>query len=254
MGMTDSKPCNNAIMEVPGRINFFDLPAELRDMIYAYFPYQAFIPITQAPSKLQQPATAYVSRRMRREALAVFYARNRFTLDLRGWKDPSYPKLWTPAKIFEAWITAIGDTNAGSLRSLIFHAANFRVNFNISTELPITITWSLRTNLTRAETAERVPSDYTFPVATKRAKSALDILITSVQTRARNQNRRLTSEDIDGLCAAVSGIQPFLCTRVGLGFQDAMLEREDMHVLEWPDLQPHMDKCDDCGYLRYQKL
>lgn len=117
----------------------------------------------------------------------------------------------------------------------------------------MTIEWNLRTNLTDIEAAERVLSEYSFVVATQRAKSALAILIHLIEKRARDQDRRLTAQDIIDLCSAVSGIQPFLCTRVGLGYQGAVLEREEMSVIEWPDLRSHLEKCDDCGYLRCQK-
>lgn len=56
-------------------LTFFDLPPEIRDMIYAYFPHEAWISINQAPCKLQQPAIAFVNHQVRKEALAVFYVR-----------------------------------------------------------------------------------------------------------------------------------------------------------------------------------
>ena len=71
-------------MEIPGRIGFFDLPQEIRDMVHAYLPHQALMILTQSPSKLKQPATAHVNRRMREEALPIFYSRSNFSLDLRG--------------------------------------------------------------------------------------------------------------------------------------------------------------------------
>lgn len=94
-------------------------------MIYTYFPHKAWISINSAPSDVQQPVIASVSRQIRQEALAVFYSNNHFVLDLRGWKDASYPKLWKPADIFESWIYAIGDVNAANLRSLKIFAYVF---------------------------------------------------------------------------------------------------------------------------------
>lgn len=91
-------------------------------MIYAHFPHKAWISINHTPTEVQQPTIAHVSRQVRREALAVFYSRNHFVLDLRGWKDAAYPKLWTPVDIFESWIYAIGDANAEYLRSLMIFA------------------------------------------------------------------------------------------------------------------------------------
>lgn len=92
-------------------------------MIYAYIPHKAWISISHTPTDVQQPAIAHVSRQVRKEALAGFYSRNHFVLDLRGSKDAAYPKLWRPADIFESWIYAIGHENAGFLRSLKIFAS-----------------------------------------------------------------------------------------------------------------------------------
>src|SRR6201996_660435 len=116
--------------------HFFDLPQEVRDMIYAYFPYLASIHINQDPSKLVQPNVSKVCRRMREESLNVFYGRNKFVLDLRGWKHGSYPRRWTPFEVFDHWMTAIGDANAARIRSLTFFSHNFRVTVRISNEVP----------------------------------------------------------------------------------------------------------------------
>jgi hypothetical protein len=231
--------------------HFFDLPPEVRDMIYAYFPYLASIHINQDPSKLVQPNVSKVSRRMREESLNVFYGRNKFFLDLRGWKHGSYPRRWTPFDVFRHWITAIGDANAARIRSLTFFSHNFRVTVRISNEVPPTIAVRLRTNMGKTEIADHVPSWYTFDVAAERAERGLGEIIDNIHTRL--QNTGLTSSDFLAISRGVDNIQPFLCRRMTLGYQGAALLNKESRVHEWPDINAHKDKCDDCGYHRYTR-
>ena len=65
--------CDAEVMALKQPTHFFDLPQEVRDMIYAYFPYLASIHINQDPSKVLQPAISRVCRRLRKESLDVFY-------------------------------------------------------------------------------------------------------------------------------------------------------------------------------------
>lgn len=220
-------------------------------MIYAYFPYLASIHINQDPSKLLQPNVSEVSRWMREESLTVFYGRNNFFLDLRGWKHASYPPRWTPFDVFEHWITAIGDANAARIRSLTFFSHNFRVNVRVSNEVPPTIAVRLRTNEGKAETADNVPSWYTFDLAAARAEQGLQAIVNNIPTRLRDKG--LTSSDFLTISRGVDNIQPFLCRRMTLGYQGTVLLVKELPVDEWPDTKAHKDKCDDCGYHRYTR-
>lgn len=252
LGIASMAPTTRA-MAFSRQTNFLDLPLEIREMVYAYFPHQAWISINQAPSKLKQPALAFVSHQIREECLAYFYKNNKFVLDLRGWKDASYPKLWKPADIFESWVRAIGDGNAGHLRSLTFFAANFRVVVKISGELPVTINARLRVNTKSVDLADYVPNDYNFATATQRVTSAFAIVVKDIEVTAHREARQLTAADINRLKTAVADLQPFLCSRMGLGFLGAVLRRDNMHEDDWPDRSEHLERCDDCGYLRYSK-
>lgn len=231
--------------------HFFDLPQEVRDMVYAYFPYLASIHINQDPSIVVQPALSQACRRMRKESLDVFYGKNNFFLDLRGWKSSSYPRKWTPRMIFENWVTAIGNDNAARLRNLSFFSHNFRVNVRVSNERPPTLLLKFRTNLTKAEVAEGVPSSYTFAIAARRAESGLQRLLEGMQ--ANTSKRGLSVENIKTICWAVDMIQPFLCRRINLGYQGAVLLEDDVPIYQWPRISAHLDKCDDCGYHRYTR-
>lgn len=236
---------------------FLDLPPEIRNRIYALIPHQAWLSVNSAPAKLKQPALAAVNRQLRAESLAVFYSQNKFVLDLRGWKDESYPKLWTPARIFAAWILAIGDVNAGRLRSLTVFAANFRVVVAIEGDgesVPVRMGFKLRLNEPQPNMEDRMESPYPFEVAGQRVESALRVAIAEMEKWARAEKRRFTASDIYDLNRMVAKLQPFLCTRLGLGFMGAVLDRDGMREDEWPDTDEHLHRCDDCGYLRYKKM
>jgi hypothetical protein len=231
--------------------HFFDLPQEVRDMIYAYFPYLASIHINQDPSKLVQPNVSKVCRRMREESLNVFYGRNKFVLDLRGWKHGSYPRRWTPFEVFGHWITTIGDQNARRIRNLTFFSHNFRLNVRVSNEVPPSIALRLRTNPARTEVADYVPSWYTFEVAAERAEKGLKEIVGRLL--AKSQKTALTSSDFLAISTGVDDVQPFLCRRMSLGYQGTALLDDDMPMDAWPDTTAHTDKCDDCGYHRYTR-
>lgn len=231
--------------------NIFDLPQEVRDMIYAYFPYLASIHINQDPSKVVQPNISKASRQMRKESLDVFYGRNKFFLDLRGWKDSSYPRKWTPRMIFEHWVAAIGDENAARLRSLSFFSHNFRANIRISPERPPTLALIFRTNPMKADVAEGTPNWYTFAVAAQRVEKGLQRVIDEVQ--AKVLKRPLNVCDVSMIASTVDAVQPFLCTRMTLGQQGARLLKDDLEIKDWPSTLAHLDKCDDCGYHRYTR-
>ena len=235
-----------------GAVRFFDLPREIRDFIYAQFPYLASIHINQDPTKgLLQPNISKVCRRMRNESLDIFYSRNKFFLDLRGWKGASYPRKWTPLDIFERWITAIGDTNAKSIRSVSFFSHNFSANIKVSPEKPPTLSLRFRTNTTNAELAEGVPVTYSFDIAARRAETSLRFLLEDLQQQLRD--RSLNVGDIKMLCSAVNGVQPFLCRRMNLGYLGAVLLNDRPTLQEWPRTHAHLNKCDDCGYHRFTR-
>lgn len=227
------------------RIHFFDLPQEVRDMIYARFPGLASIHINQDPSKgALQPSLSQVCWRMRKESLDVFYGKNNFFLDLRGWKGSIYPRKWTPKTIFEQWITAIGNDNAARLRNLKFYSHNFSVNVRISNEKPPTLLLKFRTFLSKAEVAEGVPSSYNFATATRRAEDGLRRLLDDIQRKTSAQ-RGLSVDDFKTIYWAVDKIQPFLCRRISLGYQGAVLPEDDVPIAKWPRTSNHLDKCDD---------
>lgn len=232
-------------------VHFLDLPQEVRDMIYAYFPYLASIHVNQDPEKVLQPSISKVCHRIRKESLDVFYGRNKFFLDLRGWKHASYPRKWTPQMVLERWINAIGDENAARIRSLSFFSYSFRLNVKISNDTPPTLTLRFRTTPTRVEVAEFVPSWYTFDVAAARAEKGLKQMLQDIETKT--QERPLNVDDFITISRAVENVQPFLCKRMSLGYKGAVLLKDDMSVEEWPNAETHLEKCDECGYHRFNR-
>lgn len=222
---------------------FFDLPREVRDMIYLYFPGIAWVDITQTPQKTKQPVTALVCRRMREESLASFYGSNTFLLDMRGWKSRIFPRTLIPPRIFDKWSGAIGEENAGRLRSLSFYSHNFSANVRISDSLQPRITLKFRANANC--TAEDNPR-YTFQLA---KECALD-RITRVLDRitAERGAEAFTVADIQAIAHVMERVQPFLCLRMSLGYRGVQFSpRMPNH---WPDVTEHLARCDDCGYQR----
>lgn len=236
-------------MEKPTTI--FDLPQEVRDMIYAYFPYLAAIHINQDPALVLQPNVSKVNHRMREESLDVFYGRNKFILDLRGWKHGSYPRTWTPFEVFEHWMTGIGDHNAAKIRSLMFVSHNFRLIVKVSHEVPPTVVLRLRTNAGKTELAEHIPFWYTFEMAAERAEKGLQEVLENIQ--AEPKKHALTVNDFLAIAEAVDDIQPFLCRRMTLGYQGTALLDDDMPMDAWPDSTAHKERCSDCGYWRHSR-
>lgn len=235
---------NDSLDAGESRIHFFDLPQEVRDMIYARFPGLASIHINQDPCKgALQPPLSQVSTRMRQECLDVFYGRNNFFLDLRGWKSTVFPKKWTPGTIFERWITTIGEENVARLRSLKFYSHNFSVNVRLSNESPPTLTMKFRTFISKAEVGEGVSSSYDFATAARRAEYGLRRLLNWIQKKTKK--RGLSIHDLKTIFWAVDMAQPFLCRRISLGYQGAVLRHDDVPVSQWPSVADHLDKCDD---------
>ena len=148
-------------------------------------------------------------------------------------------------------MTAIGDDNAARIRSLSFFSHNFRLNVKISKDNPPSLSLKFRTTPTKVEIAEFVPSWYTFNVAAERAENGLKRLLEGVQEKSRR--RPVNVNDFLAISATVGRIQPFLCRRMNLGYQGAVLLKEGLSVDEWPDTDAHLDKCDDCGYHRFTR-
>ncbi|KAK6389706.1 hypothetical protein LTR65_006188 [Meristemomyces frigidus] len=243
-----------------GGATFFSLPQEVRDMIYIYWPKIAWIDVTQSfpqnniivdrehDKSVLQPNISRVSRRMRKECLDVFYGKNKFLLDLRGWKHDHYPKRWTPLMIFEHWFDAIGDESAGRLRSLSFMSHNFSAHVRMSNEAP-QLSLKFRPGPSKPELAENVPLNYTFSLAAKRAEEGLRSVLDDIQ--ARTQGQPLRVDDIKRICRVVDSIQPYLCKRSALGYQGAIMPSSD--ITQWSDTAAHLNKCDDCGYHRFTR-
>lgn len=242
--------------------HFFDLPQEVRDMIYIYWPKIAWIDVAQTfpynhsptdrehDKSVLQPNISRVSRRMRHECLDVFYGRNKFLLDLRGWKHQDYPKRWTPLQIFEHWLAAIGDANAARVRSLSFWSHNFSAHVRVAFEEECPrLAMKFRPTGSKPELAENVPGEYSYGVACRRAELGLRGVLDGIE--ARRKGRSLDAGDLIRICRAVERIQPFLCKRCNLGYQNAILHSGDMS--KWPDTAAHLNKCDDCGYHRFTR-
>jgi hypothetical protein len=185
---------------------------------------------------------------MRRESLDVFYGRNLFFIDLRGWKGANIPHRWTPRQIFDHWITAIGDESTARLRNITFNSHYFRFNIRVSHEKPPTLTLRFNATPGSAEIADGVPLSYTFGAAVRRAEQGLRMLLSEIQEDLLE--RPATVEDFKKLCSAAETIQPFLCRRMNLGFQGTYLLDDDVSMNAWPDTHAHLMRCDDCGYHR----
>lgn len=112
----------------------------------------------------------------------------------------------------------------------------------------------MRQNVRSVDIADRLPAGYNFQVATHRVRSAFGLVVKDVESQAHQDGRQLTSADVNRLKDAVANLQPFLCSRMCLGFKGAVLKADNMHESEWPNLTAHRELCDDCGYLRYHKI
>lgn len=225
--------------------HFFDLPQEVRDLIYLRQPGVAWIDLTLAPGRVQQPTTSKVCRRMRKESLDVFYGRNTFMLDMRGWKHSEYPKTWTPKIIFERWLRTIGDHNVARLRSVSFYSHNFSVHIKVQSNRNHLMS-KFRALSIDPQPVQNAPAGYTFNVAAKYAGAGfLDVLS---RLQAAKQGRPLNADDFIRICSTVEMLQPFMCKRNNLGWLETILPSGNID--DWPDTSDHIDKCDDCGYHR----
>lgn len=251
--------------------HFFDLPRELRDMIYLHWPKMAWIDVMQtfpginttsttaittggipatSPKSVAQPNISKVCRRTRRECLEVFYGKNKFLIDLRGWKHADYPREWTPGIIFERWIDGIGDINAARLRILSFWSHNFAVHIRVECEPRLRLTMKFRPLLlSPPEVVEGLPAGYDYDVACAHAAAGLRAVLDEIETACAD--RGLGVEDVKKIGSMIEFLQPFLCKRSHLGYRGAVLPSE--HVSQWPSPQAHLNACDDCGYHRFTR-
>lgn len=227
-------------------------PETRADHSIVTFSYLAHIHINQDPSVVTQPNISKVCRRMRKESLDVFYGRNKFLLDLRGWKSSSYPYCWTPPIIFEKWIGALGDQNAARMKNLSFISHNFRAIINVSNDLPFSLNLKFRKSCTEAELADGVPHHYTFDIAARRAERGLRGVLDRIEADHKDGSS-LSAINVGEICLAVDNIQPFLCKRLNLGWHGAVLLKDDVDMQQWPNTRTHLLKCDDCGYHRYTR-
>ena len=222
-------------------------------MIYLHIqPTTAWIDLSLQPTQLALPITSRICRRMRHESLDLFYSRNRFLLDLRGWKHRAYPETWTPVELFTRWVRAIGEPNAARLRTLIFYAQDFNAHVRIhGPRNEITLVkfraggkdYCHRPD--EATAAE--PTTSNGEVGDRMARQAavaLQRVLTAIQ--ADRHTRPLNVEAATRICDTIDTIAPFLCKRdlpcAALPFPQS----ED--VAEWPDTRAHRAKCIACGY------
>ncbi|TKA42933.1 hypothetical protein B0A54_07149 [Friedmanniomyces endolithicus] len=127
---------------------------------------------------------------MRKECLDVFYGKNNFLLDLRGWMDCSYPEKWTPLMIFERWIDAIGNENAGRLRSLNFMGHSFSVHIRVSKQAP-QLASKFHTMPSYEDWIEVAPPGYTFELAACRAEQGLRTTLDNIATERAGKPLRV---------------------------------------------------------------
>lgn len=244
---------DNTESSPPTGTSLLDLPQELREMVYAHFPGVAVIHINQDPSAVLQPAISRTCRLIREEALNVFYSRKRFFLDLRGWKSSVYPRSWTPRRIFNEWVKAIGNSNATRIKHLSFFSHNFTANIQISTQKPPTLLLKFRTLSHSKEVAEGLPAAYNFSVAARRAEKGLRLLLDKIEPQLV-RNGGMNVADMKKICRAIELIQPFLCTRPSLGWRATTIPKDDMRMEEWPCARSHLRNCGECGYLQMKSL
>lgn len=245
----DNSASAEAMQETTKTTNFtlfFDLPREIRDLVYLHFPGYAWVDLMQMPTLALQPCTSFVSHQMRKESLESFYSRKTYFLDLRGWKSPIYPKMWTPRMVCDRWLEAIGDENAGYLRSISFYSHNFTAHVKIENKQPgITLRFRAKAGF-KVETVEGVSNKYTFQVAAQLAKERVEKVLAKIS--AERAGGPLKIDDIKLMCETFEMVQPFLCRRNSLGTGGAVLNEND--TVLWPDAGVHCDRCDDCGYHR----
>ncbi|KAF2168633.1 hypothetical protein M409DRAFT_53272 [Zasmidium cellare ATCC 36951] len=236
-------------------VHFLDLPQEIRDLVYLYFRSYSWIDITQMPDRIQQPSISKVSKRVRKESLDVFYGKNRFMLDMRGWKNGAWPKSWTPVDIFTRWVKAIGDENAARLRHVSFYLQNFAVHYTISSgqdkDTPRIVAKfrQTRSNFESFDISERAPAGYTVKVAMKRAEQHLCYKAGALAKRVGDRN--LGVKDVLELCKFVESLKPALCSAMGMGWKGAFIEEDPSQSIFG---MPHMMACNECGYYRVSEV
>ncbi|KAK0274767.1 hypothetical protein LTR91_018630 [Friedmanniomyces endolithicus] len=179
---------------------------------------------------------------MRKECLDVFYGKNNFLLDLRGWMDCSYPEKWTPLMIFERWIDAIGNENAGRLRSLNFMGHSFSVHIRVSKQAP-QLASKFHTMPSYEDWIEVAPPGYTFELAACRAEQGLRTTLDNIATERAGKPLRV--DDINKVGRFVTMLRPFLCTRCD-HLNGAYLKSDRMEEFRVPKL--HIEMCGICAY------
>ncbi|KAK3626782.1 hypothetical protein LTR56_019600 [Elasticomyces elasticus] len=119
---------NKACKQGVRPLQYMDLPPELRNLVHQYvvdyYHYQySLYKRTQSNEigfslvysfEAVQPAISRVSRQLRTETLAMFYATNRFVLDLT-WMGVSKVEGWV--LLVGSWLTSIGAVNARHIKS-----------------------------------------------------------------------------------------------------------------------------------------
>ncbi|KXT08800.1 hypothetical protein AC579_2554 [Pseudocercospora musae] len=232
MSMSDKEGDTNA------KTQFFDLPLEVRDMVYSHScPYRWF-DIVLMPDKILQPGTSRVSRQMRKESLDAFYG-----------KGISYSKTWTPQTIFMKWIAAIGDENAGRIRRLRFyhHTFNLLIIITVGDEQP-RISFRLRNNRPGTEVglAEDAPAGYSFSEALRRAERRIGVIVAQMNDQVGSGP--LTVQTIAHLYAQIEMLKPSLCSRTGVGWKGAVYNEYELGEVK--NFRQHQDSCSECAYYR----
>ncbi|KAK0818665.1 hypothetical protein LTR75_002579 [Friedmanniomyces endolithicus] len=259
-GLLDTPPIVDSTEE-PNGTDFLSLPPEVREMIYTLLPEVAQINITQhyphdfwvdRPNAkgVNQPAASQVCRLMRQECLDVFYGKTDFMLDLHSWPHIQFPATWNPLKIFEQWISGIGNENAGRLRSVTFMSHCFSVHLRWSKNAQhLTLKFlPALLDAVDAETKEGVNWGYTYELATSRAEQGLrSVMDRIISERAGTLLRVDNFKEVGRI---VNKLPPFICRRHLVLF--GAFPQSD-RVEDWPAPWFHLMKCRFCSIL-YARL
>lgn len=198
----DTEPDHGAQPAEPAEITqCVELPKEIRYMVYECIPRRAWIYITDTSLELQQPATSRICKAMRGEALDIHYGKNKFVIDFRQFLSIVHP---TKLTIFTNWTTAIGDENAGRIRSLSCLLPNFSVHFKISNKKP---RFSLKFRSTSGGNGvvEMLTTTVHDPtVAAHRACRGLLLVLKSIEEE--REGRPLRAEDLQRMVRTVDGM------------------------------------------------
>ena len=255
-GLLDTPPIVDSTEE-PNGTDFLSLPPEVREMIYTLLPEVAQINITQhyphdfwvdRPNAkgVNQPAASQVCRLMRQECLDVFYGKTDFMLDLHSWPHIQFPATWNPLKIFEQWISGIGNENAGRLRSVTFMSHCFSVHLRWSKNAQhLTLKFlPALLDAVDAETKEGVNWGYTYELATSRAEQGLrSVMDRIISERAGTLLRVDNFKEVGRI---VNKLPPFICRRHLVLF--GAFPQSD-RVEDWPAQWFHLMKCRFCRYV-----